>query len=178
MNNHHLIFNLIVMLLCLAFVSTGQARGSYETAEAFLSRTFADDVPRPERLKLTADLKARIKNILGHNLPVSRLRYWQQGDRTAWILDEIGKTKPITTGLVVNKGKLEMLRVLTFRESRGSEIRYPFFTDQFRGVSLIEGDELDKSIDGISGATLSVWAMKKLARIAIILHQQVSTVQP
>ncbi len=106
-------------------------------------------------------------------MAVSRLRYWQQDDRTAWILEAIGKTKPITTGLVVKEGKIERLKVLQFRESRGGEIRYPFFTDQFKGLGLDEHGQLNRSIDGISGATLSVRAMKKLARIAILLHEQV-----
>ncbi len=31
---------------------------------------------------------------------------------------------------------------------------------------------LDRHIDGISGATLSVNAMKKMARLALLLHQE------
>ena len=101
-----------------------------------------------------------------------RIRYWGEGARTAWILEEIGKVKPITVGLVVNDDGLEKIRVLAFRESRGWEVRYPFFTDQFTGVGLMADHDLDRRIDGISGATLSVRALKKLARMALYLHEQ------
>ena len=90
--------------------------------------------------------------------------------RSAWILEEIGKDKPITVGLVVNNNTLERIRVLIFRESRGWEVRYPFFTDQFRGAGLADEHRLDRHIDGISGATLSVRALEKLARLALYLH--------
>ncbi len=141
--------------------------------DLFLSEVFAGEAPDRQRLKLDADLKAQIKKILGHKIRGSRLRYWLQDERSVWILEEIGKTKPITTGLVVNAGKIEQLKVLKFRESRGGEIRYPFFTDQFKGAGLDARNDLDRSIDGISGATLSVRAMKKLARISILLHKHV-----
>jgi uncharacterized protein with FMN-binding domain len=85
-------------------------------------------------------------------------------------LEEIGKEQPITTGIVVEDGKIDQVKVLVFRESRGFEVRYPFFTDQFRGATLREGLDLDREIDGISGATLSVRALTKLARLALLLH--------
>ncbi len=154
-------------------MTTAFALDKSQNEESFISEAFSGETPERQRLKLDADLKARIKKILGHRMRGSRLRYWQQDDRSVWILEEIGKTKPITTGLIVKGGKIEQLKVLKFRESRGGEIRYPFFTDQFKGVGLDDRNDLDQSIDGISGATLSVRAMKKLARVAIILHNHV-----
>ena len=74
-------------------------------------------------------------------------------------------------GFVVNTGAIEITRVLVFRESRGWEIRHPFFTDQYKDVTLKEGLKLNRPIDGISGATLSVSAVNKLARLALMLHQ-------
>lgn len=100
------------------------------------------------------------------------MRYWGEKHRTAWILEEIGKERPITVGLVIDNGRLETVKVLVFRESRGWEVRYPFFTDQFNGARLTNEHGLDRSIDGISGATLSVRALKKLARLALFLHNQ------
>ena len=155
-------------------MTTVFALGKSQHSESFVSEIFSGDMPELQRLKLDADLKDQIKKILGHRMRGTRLRYWQKENRTVWILEEIGKTKPITTGLVVNAGKIEQLKVLKFRESRGGEIRYPFFTDQFKGVGLDDRNDLDKSIDGISGATLSVRAMKKIARVAIVLHNHVT----
>ena len=120
-------------------------------------------------------LKAQIRDILGHEYTGLRIRYWKQDDRTAWILDEIGKEKPITTGIVVNQGRIERVRVLVFRESRGWEVRHAFFTDQFDNAALKTGSELDRTIDNISGATLSVRAVTRLARVALLLDQAVNT---
>ena len=61
-------------------------------------------------------------------------------------------------------------KVLVFRESRGWEVRHPFFTDQFRDAGLTGELALDRNIDGISGATLSVRALSRLARLALYLH--------
>jgi hypothetical protein len=97
-----------------------------------------------------------------------RIRYWQQNERSAWILNEIGKEQPITFGVVIDAGKVAHVKVLAFRESRGWEIRYPAFTRQFSNAALV-GLELDRHIDGVSGATLSVWAMTAVTRLALYL---------
>lgn len=147
------------------------ARGTYQQPADFLRETFSGDVPRPVRLMIDDELRTKIKQILEHNLRVSRLRYWGRGGRTVWVLEEIGKTQPITVGIVVNQGRIERIKVLIFRESRGWEVRHPFFTDQFKGARLNSNNKLDRRIDGISGATLSVRALNKLARLAILLHE-------
>lgn len=130
------------------------------------------------RLWLDKELQAGIHRILGHDLGVLRLRYWGLDGRTAWILEEVGKEQPITAGIVVNNSRIEKIEVLIFRESRGWEIRYPFFTDQFTGARLEQNNSLSKRIDGISGATLSVMAMQKLARLALLLHAHSDFVKP
>ena len=96
-----------------------------------------------------------------------------QGNRTVWILERIGKELPITAGFVITDNKIESFKVLVFRESRGWEIRNDFFTRQFDGGQLIEKNKLNHRIDNITGATLSVNAMKKLSRMALYLHQHV-----
>jgi hypothetical protein len=103
-----------------------------------------------------------------------RIRYWAEGGRTAWIVEEIGKEKPITTGIVVNDGSIERVKVLIFRESRGWEVRHDFFTKQFHGATLNGHRELDRSIDGISGATMSVSAVTRLARMVLLLDRKVA----
>ncbi|RME64612.1 MAG: FMN-binding protein, partial [Alphaproteobacteria bacterium] len=77
-------------------------------------------------------------------------------------------------GFIVDDGRLESVEVLIYRESRGWEIRYPFFRDQFVGARLGADLALDQDIDGISGATLSVRAMQKMARLALYFHDLVA----
>jgi len=73
---------------------------------------------------------------------------------------------------VINNKKIEIIKVLVFRESRGREIKYTFFTGQFTQAGNTDEHKLDRTIDSISGATLSVRAVTKLARIALLLDQQ------
>jgi hypothetical protein len=161
---------LLSLLPALAF-----AGGVYQEPDAFIAEVFADKPPEAEVIWLTTELKAQIKDILGHNYKGLRIRYWQQQHRTAWVLDETGKDKPITAGVVISNGRIERVRVLIFRESRGWEVRYPFFTDQFDHAALSKDRELDRTIDNISGATLSVHAVTKLARVALLLDKAVNT---
>lgn len=163
---------LIVSLFLFVFAPHASAE-TYQTPEDFLSETFAGGIPQPAVLWLTGTIREQTKAILGHDPAQLRVRYWQQGQRSAWILDEIGKEQPITVGIVIDTGKIERIRVLVFRESRGWEVRHDFFTDQFKQLSLTADSKLDGSIDGISGATLSVRALTNLARLALYLHQQI-----
>ena len=148
-----------------------QAKTVYQEPEDFIKEVFAGVTPEVQRLWLKKDLKQKVHSILGHDPGLLRLRYWHDNQRTAWILEEIGKTEPITLGFVINRGVIELTRVLIFRESRGWEIRHPFFTDQYINAGLNSDLELNQQIDGISGATLSVAAANKLARLALLLHQ-------
>ncbi len=148
------------------------ARGTYQTPDEFLTGVFDGQVPGPRVLWLTGERKAAAKKILGHSYPSLRVRYWMRDARSAWILEEIGKDMPITFGVVIENGRLAQIKVLVFRESRGAEIRHPFFTEQFEGAALDRELALDRPIDGISGATLSVRAMKKIAALALYLDTQ------
>ncbi len=155
----------------LASVTTVMARGTYQEPSAFIDNAFNGSPPKVQALWITKKIRPAVEAILGHKFKGMRIRYWAQGQRSAWILEEIGKEKPITTGIIVNQGKIEQLRVLVFREERGSEVRYPFFHQQFDGATLAKDNRLDRHIDGISGATLSVRALTKLSRLALFLHQ-------
>jgi hypothetical protein len=154
------------------WTSSLAAQGTYQEPESFVSRSFGGKPPAPKTLWVNDEIQSTARSILGHDLQKLRLVYWVKDGRSVWILDEIGKERPITTGLAVNQGKLEDVAVLVFRESRGWEVRHDFFTDQFKGLGLEVGSELNGTIDNISGATLSVRALTKLARLALVLHQR------
>ncbi len=165
----------LVIALTLVFTSHAVvAGGVYQEPDAFIAEVFGDNIPKADVLWLNKDLKNTIANILDHTYKGLRVRYWQQDNKSAWILNEIGKDKPITTGIVIKDGKIERIRILIFRESRGWEVRHTFFTDQFVNAKLKDNTQLDQTIDNISGATLSVRAVKKLARIALLLDQTVN----
>lgn len=156
------------------------ARGEvYQTPDAFLGEAFEQGIPKPKIVWLKGAVKLQVRAILGHDYSL-RVRYWTRAGRSAWILDEVGKDLPITTGIVIGAQGIERLRILEFRESRGWEVRYPFFTEQFEHAELTTELGLNTAIDGISGATLSVGAVQRLARMALYLHRETATthVQP
>lgn len=161
-----------VLYLALATMQA-YAIGVYQKPGNFLQEVFAGQVPSPESLWITKEIKPSIKKLLGHDLNKLRVRYWRRANRTAWIMEEIGKDEYITVGIVVNAEAIEKVKVLIFRESRGWEIRYPFFTRQFQGLRLKNSEQLSKQIDGITGATLSVAAVTRLSKLALYFHQRV-----
>lgn len=161
------------LLIILSFVSTqtqASSDNTYIEPADFVKISFKNQAPDPKVIWLKDDLKNKIEDILSHKYSSLRIRYWKKAQRSVWILDEIGKTKPITTGIVIDKNRISQIKVLVFRESRGWEVRHPFFTKQFIDATLIDNNHLDKNIDGISGATLSVRALTKLARVALLLN--------
>jgi len=164
---------LIIATLLLVTVSSLFARGVYQTDEDFISEVFLNKPPENSRIMLGGEVRKRVTSLLGHPYGGLLVKYWTKEGRTAWILEEIGKTEPITFGIVIKNSKIEKIKVLEFRESRGWEVKYPAFTKQYNGVGL-EGDKLDKRIDGVSGATLSLWAMNGVSRVALYLHQHLS----
>ena len=138
----------------------------YQEPDVFIAEVLGAK-PQPKVLWLTREMQAEASRILGHPPTQLRQRYWSEGSRRVWILEEIGKEEPITAGFVVANGRIDHVRILVYRESRGSEVRYPSFLKQFRDASLAPDGQLNRSIDGISGATLSVAAMERLARLAL-----------
>lgn len=166
-----------MLAICLGlFLLTGNTARSevYIPKDEFLAQALKV-VPKAEIIWLDEDLKKEAGEILGHSYRGIRIRYWRSLQKTAWILDEIGKEKPITVGIVIDGDKVVRVAVLAFRESRGWEVKYPFFTNQFTGVGLASDGSLNESVDGISGATLSVRAVTKVTRLALYLHNFVST---
>lgn len=162
----------LLSLWLLAMAPFSHADDVYLSVDDFLAQTF-QRVPEPQVVWLNAERKAQGQALLGHPPGGLRVRYWQQGARTAWIWDEIGKEHPITLGFVIDAGQIERVVILVYRESRGGEVRHDFFTRQFTGATL-QARRLDRDIDGISGATLSVNAVTAVARWVLYLHRQVA----
>lgn len=159
-----------VVLAALAlFIAHAPAHSEevYMAPEAFLAQTFDGGAPRASTLWLTAPVQADVTRILGHPPRQLRQRYWMSGDKSVWILEEIGKEEFITAGFVVQGGRMDHARVLVYRESRGGEVRYPAFLKQFVGLTLAGEQQLSARIDNIAGATLSVNSMSRMARLAL-----------
>lgn len=167
---------LLLLSICLqAAAGVVQAEGlrtqpgEYLAPAEFIADVFPGSVPTPGLVWLRDDKRNVAEQILGHAPGFMRIRYWGDRHRSAWVLEEIGKTEPITFGVVIAQNQVEDVRVLAFRETRGWEIKYPAFTRQFLGVELDRDYRLDQPVDGISGATLSVDASRKVVALALYL---------
>lgn len=165
-------FLFIVSVAALTLSTAANSKGIYQTGADFIAENF--DEPRVEykSLWLTPPLKKVAGEIMGHRIRGIRVRYWTDGDKTAWIIDEIGKELPITIGVIVKDTQIAQVKILAFRESRGWEVRYPAFTAQYQNAKITPEHKLDQHIDGITGATLSVNAVNKVATLALFYHQQ------
>jgi len=124
--------------------------------------------PAPATLEIAGTLTAAVVRVLGHSYPDRAVSYWRTGDKTAWILRGRSKSHPFTAGFVVERGRIVRSEVLTYRERRGQEIRSQRFLRQFIGAALRDGHDLDRRIDGITGATISVKSAHNLARLALV----------
>ena len=164
---------ILTLVLALALPSGAKAAEHvYKKPSDFIKSAFGGQIPPTSIISLSGEVKSRARSIMAHNYRESRVRYWKQGRRSVWILEEIGKTKPITTGFVVEGGRIRSVEILIYRESHGWEVSKPFFTKQFSGASLKSGDRLSASIKNVAGATLSVRAVSKLARLALYLDSK------
>lgn len=170
MKNLFLIIFILFTVVNLFNTTKAEAKGVYLTSEQFINATLPGDMPKANVLWLNKEDKKVIADILNHQFNRLRLRYWQKENETVWVLDEIGKEKPITIGVHIKDQQIVELKVLAFRESRGDEVRHEFFTKQFNFAKLTDENKLSTHIDGITGATLSVRALTKVARLALWLN--------
>lgn len=173
MTGQHNTFSRFLLALCLGLLvqvssKPAVADTTYLAPKQFLQNVFAGSPPPVKFLWLDKAKQEKLKAIFGHPYPQARLRYWRAKGKTAWILEDIGKEFPITAGFVVRDQTLADVHVLVYREPRGGEIHLPSFLKQFDGVRLKQ-DHFNHDIDSISGATLSVRAMQRMARAALTL---------
>lgn len=143
---------------------------TFQTPEAFIAETFGATPPPASMLILDGAKQSQIASVFNRPYPQGRLRYWRAGGKTAWIFDDIGKEGYVETtcGFVVKAGMIENARVLIYRESRGEQVGEPSFLKQLIGAKAA-GNALDRRVDNISGATLSVKMMQRMARTALML---------
>jgi hypothetical protein len=160
-------------VLLVGLLSTADAATTYLEPERFVDQAFEGSPPEADSLWLIGDCGKSVDRLLGHPYASRRLRYWHADRSTVFVLEEIGKERPITAGFVVRERRLARVAILIYRESRGGEVRHDFFTRQFRDAQLDAHMDLDRHIDGITGATLSVHAISRLARMALWLAEQI-----
>ena len=148
---------------------------SFEQAQGLIFAQAQEFVPAP--ITLTPDQIARIERQSGTKIRSPLQRIWQAragGKALGWlILDQvIGKHELITYALGINPdGAMRQFQVLEYRETYGSQIRYPQWRDQFVGKTAMDPVELGSDIANISGATLSCRHVTEGIKRLLVLYQ-------
>lgn len=170
--------------LVFVFVSSVSApnyAGELLPYKRFLEKAFSSDFDlKPKSFWVDKELKVALSDYFDYQFNTIRVRYWHHKNTTAWVLDEVAKETPITIGLVVKNSRLELVEVLEHREKKGASVKSSKFVQQFKSAQLLlnaDNFELDKPIDGISGATLSVNAVKKAAKVALFLNARITNTE-
>jgi hypothetical protein len=138
----------------------------YLTEDAALAEAFDDaDSVWVERWTPTPEERTQLERRLGWRLEEDHFDIYcgsRRGDADGWavILEQVGLYKPITFMVKIDpRGKVDGTWIMTYRESRGGEVRRQRFLRQYRGKDLDSHIRLNRDITGITGATLSVRAM-------------------
>lgn len=100
-------------------------------------------------------LELRQKNTLPDSLFVGKV---QTGDGNYWIIPDIAPSKSETFSFVLyltDEKEIYDVDVLKYRENYGYEIDYSFFRKQFQGKKDPGEVRFGRSIQNISGATIS-----------------------
>ncbi|MBI9021512.1 MAG: FMN-binding protein [Verrucomicrobia bacterium] len=156
---------LFIFYAVLSLVGLGMAG---ESPEQF-AETVLGVLPVTQTIRLSGGVQKGVQEAYGGRYPGFAVSYWQQSRQRVWALRARGKHGFVHAGLVTQEGRLIQIKILSSKEQRGRMIETPRFLEQFAGAGLGDGATLDQRIDGISGATYSVNAVKKMVRVALYL---------
>lgn len=114
-----------------------------------------------KQVDLTDDQVDRIKELSGVRQRTNQPQVWRAYHKKTllglFIVDEvIGKHEYITYAAALSPDhKVLGVEVMTYRETKGGEIRNADWRVRFKGKTLADPFKLDEDIPNISGATLS-----------------------
>jgi len=172
------------LMLPGALLRPGRAQAAsirFATEEEALRRMFpATDHFDVDRIRLSGEQLEAAQQMAGKGFRERDYRFWigrGQGHKIlgyALKLNVIGKERPITFLIGIGpSGDVVGLEVLIYRESRGSEVRFERFTNQFKDKTTADPLRLGRDILPISGATLSSRAASYAVRKALALFEVV-----
>lgn len=160
-------------ILLLIWLSLAGLSQSGMASDSFVQGVLGE-LPAEEKILLRGEVLDAIRTVYGSRYPASSVSYWEKAGRRVWILKSRGKHGYVEAGFVTEAERLVRVRVLDSKEVRGKVIETERFLKQFVGSGLDETHQLDQRVDGVSGATVSVNALKKMALVALVLDSFVS----
>jgi FAD:protein FMN transferase len=132
-------------------------------------------IPRREDRTLDANLRARLEHETNVKFPGPAYTFFLTGppnqpQKFAIVMNEIGKTEPITFMVGINdQGKVTEVVIMVFRENRGWEVKEKRFLNQFKGKTVRSPIRVEEDIINYTGATLSSKAVARGVKRALAL---------
>jgi len=171
------IFLIKTALICIICSLIGHVQIVYgeETIDQekslYLEKIFQGPPPEPGYLWIKPSIRPKIEAVIMHGYNGFRIKYWDKNEKTVWILEDIAKEKPVCVGIITYQEKIISLDIIFSNGKWGKQIQNINFINQFENVEIDEKGILNKNIDGISGATLSVNVVSRLAQLALLLDK-------
>ncbi|MEK9657089.1 MAG: FMN-binding protein [bacterium] len=175
----------VSILFCLGclLMMAGQASAYekvYYTQEQALAQCFPS-ARSIETIDISIDnaLKQTIEQRLGFSFDKNTVQIFKGYSTdgylgSALILHEKGKYEPITFMVHISPEKrVSNVILMIYREKVGAEVRKKRFLRQFFGKHASSSIVVDQDIDGISGATISSWALAAGVKKALILSDEI-----
>ena len=161
--------NILSILFFLTFVGVSGLRGGIrEDVEKILIYELSDSVVLShQKISIPKDIKNTIQFQAKQKFFRDELNIWTIStadtiSHYALIDNTLGKSMPITFLVVfTTDGKIKYTQIVKYREPYGGEISSLSWTSQFMGMSHESEFNVGKTIDGISGATISTHSVTK-----------------
>ena len=147
---------------------SGLYGGIREDVEKILIKELSDTVILShQKFIIPKEVKNKIQSKTKQKFFRNELNIWTIStadtiSHYAIIDNSLGKSMPITFLVVfTTDGKIRYTQIVKYREPYGGEISSLSWTSQFMGMSNESEFKMGKTIDGISGATISTHSVTK-----------------
>ncbi len=170
-----------LLLHCLPVPLAAEKPDYLETHYASVDQTLAAVFPGAEiqaqTRTVTPQDRTKLEQKLGYHIPEKAFTFYiaasqQKRIGYAVVLDEIGKHFPMTFLVAVTPDHhVRDVTLLTYRERIGADVRKPRFMRQFIDKTASNPLQVKNDIQGITGATISSWAISAGVKKALIITE-------
>ena len=175
---------LLISCLCVGPLFADQPKfyeQVYSTLDTALDTVFKKGTTVTEvTFTINPDVKQRIEQRLGWEVNETDFTIYKgeknnQSTGYAIVLDELGKYYPITFLTHITPDfKVSDIVLMVYREKIGASVRKKRFLNQFKWKTSKDPLMVDNDIMGISGATMSSWAISAGVKKALIITEILS----
>lgn len=174
------IFLIFIALFTLLHAETPEVVETvYSTKQQALKTIFKGSTQvSTVNMVLSPSMNQSIQSRLGWSYPETSYTIYEgvKEDKAlgyALVMDEMGKHYPMTF-MVQIKPDMTVGKVvfMVYRETVGAEVRKNRFLKQFKNKSSLDTLTVDSDINGISGATISSWAVTAGVKKALIIIEE------